>query len=184
MLWCIGAIFTKIGNLVERFKMQYLLHCLAERGEDCHLDGRCSIDAPHVHLGSHVFIGSGATFVSSDAQIYIGSHVMFGPNVSIVTGNHRTDVVGTYMIDVTEKREQDDRDVVIEDDVWVGMGATILKGVTIGRGSVIGAGALVTKSVPPYSVVTTKRETVVRPRFTEKELREHEQKLRERGLQG
>lgn len=74
---------------------------------------------------------------------------MFGPNVSIVTGNHRIDVIGKYMVDVKEKREIDDQSVVIEDDVWIGRGATILKGVTIGRGSVIGAGTIITKNVDP-----------------------------------
>lgn len=177
MLWMIGAVFTKLGALIERFKMQYELHCMAEHGVDCHLEGKSALTASHIHLGDHVFIGPGATLLSAEAQIYIGNCVMFGPNVSIVTGNHRTDVVGAYMIDVKEKCEQDDQDVIIEDDVWIGMGATILKGVTIGRGSVIGAGALVTRSVPPYSIVTTKRETVVRPRFTEEDLRVHKEKM-------
>jgi acetyltransferase-like isoleucine patch superfamily enzyme len=43
--------------------------------------------------------------------------------------------------------------VIIEDDVWIATRATILKGVTIGHGSVIAAGAVVTKSVPPKSIV-------------------------------
>ena len=122
----------------------------------------------------------GATFVSTDAQIYIGNDVMFGPNVSIVTGNHRTDVIGKHMIDVHEKREKDDEDVVIEDDVWIGMGATILKGVTIGKGSVIGANTLVVNSVPPYSIVTTKIQTMVKQRFSEEELILHKKVLEER----
>jgi len=51
----------------------------------------------------------------------------------------------------TQGRES--RKVTIEDDVWVGHGAAILKGVTIGTGAVVGAGAVVTKDVPPYAVV-------------------------------
>jgi maltose O-acetyltransferase len=43
--------------------------------------------------------------------------------------------------------------IKIEDDVWVGFQAIILPGVTIGRGSIVGAGAVVTKDVPPYTVV-------------------------------
>jgi acetyltransferase-like isoleucine patch superfamily enzyme len=43
--------------------------------------------------------------------------------------------------------------VVIEDEVWIGEGAVILKGVTIGKRAVVGANAVVTKDVPPYTVV-------------------------------
>jgi galactoside O-acetyltransferase len=42
--------------------------------------------------------------------------------------------------------------IVIEDDVWLGAGVTVVDGVTIGRGSIIGAGAVVTTDIPPYSI--------------------------------
>ncbi|MGE3273401.1 MAG: DapH/DapD/GlmU-related protein, partial [Chloroflexota bacterium] len=52
--------------------------------------------------------------------------------------------------------------VTIEDRVWIGARAIILKGVTIGQDSVIGAGAIVTKSVPPRSVVVGPAARVIR----------------------
>lgn len=173
-----GMIFTKIGNLIEKFKMQYILHCLAEHGRNCHLEGKCTITSSTIHMGENVFIGGGNTFLSTGAHIYIGNNVMFGPNVSIVTGNHRTDVIGKYMVDVKEKRDTDDQSVVIEDDVWIGMGATILKGVTIGKGSIIGAGTIITKNVEPYSIISNKQELRIRKRFDDDEIDEHERILR------
>ena len=65
------------------------------------------------------------------------------------------------MINAHEKMDGDDQDVIIEDDVWVGMGVIILKGVRVGKGSVIGAGTLLTKDILPYSVVTNERITSV-----------------------
>ena len=124
-----------------------------------------------------MFLSGGATLVSAGAHIYIGNNVMFGPNVSIVTGNHRTDIIGKYMIDVKEKKETDDQDVIIEDDVWIGMGAIVLKGVTIGKGSVIGAGALITKDVSPYSIVTRQNQMNVRKRFCDEDVKKHEKLL-------
>lgn len=174
MAWIIGKVFTVVSSYVERFKMQYILHCFAEHGSNCHLEGKSNITASKIHLGNNVFIGGRCTLLSTEAHIYIGNNVMFGPNVSIVTGNHRIDMIGELMINVHEKREEDDQDVIIEDDVWIGMGVTILKGVRIGRGSVIGANTLVTKNVPPYSVVTSKNEMIIKPRFTDEEISNHE----------
>ena len=99
--------------------------------------------------------------------------------VNIITGNHRVDIKGRYMMDIKdcEKREEDDQDVVIEDDVWVGTGAIILKGVTIGRGSVVAAGSVVTRSIPPYSIVGGVPARVIKKRFTDEEIEEHEKIL-------
>lgn len=91
----------------------------------------------------------------------------------MATGNHRVDVIGRYMIDVKEKREEDDKDIIIGNDVWIGMNAIILKGVHIGDGCVIGAGSIITKDVPPYSIVTNTIKLCIRPRFTEEEVQLH-----------
>jgi acetyltransferase-like isoleucine patch superfamily enzyme len=85
--------------------------------------------------------------IDGTASVRIGEGVRIAPNVYINTADHEI--------------KADDRianqgfvigGVVIEDDVWVGAGAILLKGITIGKGSVIGAGSVVTKDVPPYSI--------------------------------
>lgn len=131
-----------------------------------------------MYIGDNVFMPSGSTFLSSNANIHIGNNVMFGPNVMIATGNHRYDVLGRYMIDVKDKRKEDDEDVIIEDDVWIGMNVIILKGVHIGEGSVIGAGAIVTKDIPPYSIVTNANGIKIRERFTKEEIEQHKNIIR------
>ncbi len=117
--------------------------------------------------------------VATKSDIYIGNHVMFGSNVMIRGGNHRTDVLGKYMIDIglDEKLPENDRDVVIHDDVWIGCNVTILAGVEIGNGSVIGAGSVVTKSVPPYTFHVGVHPTKEWRRFTDDEIAEHEKLL-------
>jgi acetyltransferase-like isoleucine patch superfamily enzyme len=52
--------------------------------------------------------------------------------------------------------------ITIEDDTWVGFGAVILKGVTVGRGSVVGARAVVTRDVPPFTIVAGNPARLVR----------------------
>ena len=105
----------------------------------------------------------------------IGDYVMFGPNVSVITGNHRIDVLGERMYEVkdSDKRDSDDQDVVFAGDNWIGANSTILKGVTIGEGAVVAAGSVVNKSVPPYSIVGGPAK-MIKMRFTEKEIIEHQ----------
>lgn len=91
-------------------------------------------------------------FYSTEAPLTIVKKVIFGSNPTIITGDHRIDFVGTFIMDSHLKLPENDAPVVIEDDVWCGANVTILKGVIIGRGSVVAAGAVVTKSCPPYSI--------------------------------
>lgn len=133
----------------------------------------------NVYVGNYVSIGANCLLLSTRARIIIGDYVMFGPNVSVITGNHRIDVIGKRMYEVkdTDKRDCDDQNVTFMGDNWIGANSTILKGVTIGEGAVIAAGALVNKDVPPYAVVGGVPAKVLKLRFTETELQEHKQKL-------
>ena len=170
----VGKWIDKIVCVCDRLRSWYMLYKFEKIGDNCHLDGAGYFNYENIELGNNVFIGSNNHFLSSDAKIIIGNNVMFGPLVLIATGNHRIDVVGEYMIDVHEKRRNiDDKDVVIEDDVWIGMGAIILKGVHIHKGSVIGAGAVVTKDVPEYSIYVGSGMPKYYERFDSEHLIEH-----------
>jgi hypothetical protein len=103
---------------------------------------------------------------------------MFGPNVIVTGGNHNTSLLGRFMYDVQEKRPEDDQDVIIEDDVWVGSSAVILKGVRVGRGSIVAAGAVVNRDVLPYTVVGGVPARSIAVRFNDLQvLLEHESAL-------
>jgi len=107
----------------------------------------------NIEIGDDVFIGPGANLQAGASGIVIGNKVMLGPNVSIMGGDHNFSEIGQFMFDVKVKRPADDQTVVVEDDVWIGAGAIILKGVCLGRGCVVAAGSVVTKSIPPYTIV-------------------------------
>ena len=129
----------------------------------------------NILLGNNVAIGDDTLFMCARAKIKIGDNVMFGPRVTVITGGHRMDAVGRYMISITdaEKTPEDDRDIVLEGDIWVGANATILRGVTIGQGAVIAAGAVVTKDAPPFAIVGGVPAKVIKMRFDEETIKEH-----------
>lgn len=142
------------------------------------------IGMENMSFGNRINIGSNSVFFSTMANLKIGSYVMSGPHLTIMTGEHRSDLVGEYMINITNdnKLPQNDRDVIIEDDVWIGSNVTILKGVTIGRGSIIHAGVVLTKSVKPYTIYISDKLQV--PRFSSEEIEKHEMLLHEKYGEG
>lgn len=92
------------------------------------------------HINENVFI-QGAV---------IGDHVMIAPNVAILNESHRHDSLSVPMIMQPTTGKENPQ---IGNDVWIGRNAIILPGIKIGEGSIVGAGAVVTKDVPPYSIV-------------------------------
>lgn len=99
-------------------------------------------------IGNNSSIGP-YSYIGCSGYIEIGDNVMMSPRVSIYAENHLFDHPDLSIKEQGVKREF----VKIEDDCWIAANTIILAGVTIGRGSVIAAGSVVTKDIPPYSVV-------------------------------
>lgn len=86
----------------------------------------------------------------------------------LLGGGHRLDCVSTFPFRgklVGDVEAMTKGPIVLEDDVWIGFGATVLSGVTLGKGSVVGAGALVCGDVPSYAIVAGIPAKVIRYRF-------------------
>jgi len=115
----------------------------------------------YIEIGDYSFISS-ACLAAKD-KIIIGKYVYIAGGVTIVdTDFHPLDpalrMFDTIAIstigDKSRRPEFDSAPIFIEDDVWIGFNATILKGVTIGKGSIIEPGAVVSKNVPAGSIVS------------------------------
>jgi acetyltransferase-like isoleucine patch superfamily enzyme len=100
--------------------------------------------------GGVLRIGDGARLnygvsIAAQAAVTIGARARIGPYVMIVDSDFHDPYVRT--------RRPAPRPVVIEDDVWIGAKASVLRGVRIGRGAIVGTGAVVTRDVEPFAVV-------------------------------
>jgi acetyltransferase-like isoleucine patch superfamily enzyme len=150
---------------------------MAECGKNVRIANGCDFTYSHLHIGNNVYLGPYTFIISPVSDVYIGNNVFFGPHVTVVSGDHRTDVIGEYMINVPEEQSDNYKDVIIEDDVWIGANVIILKGVTIGKGSVIGAGSVVNASTRPYSVNVGSLEHKTWKRFSEEDIIEHQRQI-------
>lgn len=98
----------------------------------------------NITIAKDVFINSGCHF-QDQGGITIGDGSLIGHNVVLATVNHD--------LDPKNNRKNHYAPIIIGNHVWIGSNATILPGVTIGEWAVVAAGAVVTKDVPPYTVV-------------------------------
>ncbi|HMA36752.1 MAG TPA: acyltransferase [Chloroflexia bacterium] len=94
-------------------------------------------------IGRDSLINRGCV-LDARGPVHIGAHVSISANVVILTTQHQVN---------HPRFSTETRPVVVEDYAWIGMRAMIMPGVTIGEGAVVAAGAVVTRDVPPYTVV-------------------------------
>lgn len=115
--------------------------------------------------GDGLSVGNGSnigaySYIGCSGYIEIGENVMMGPRVNLMAENHNFD-----RTDIPMKEQGVTRSFIkIEDDVWLGVGSTVTAGVTVGKGSIIAAGAVVTKDVPPFSIVGGVPASILRER--------------------
>lgn len=106
-------------------------------------------------------------------KLSIGNYVCIASGVIILMGgnhNHPTDSISVYPFAETIADTYEPKgDTVIKSDAWIGMNAMIMPGITIGEGAIVASGSVVTKDVPPYTVVGGNPAKVIKSRFTEEE---------------
>lgn len=122
-----------------------------------------------VEVGKATYGGLEVYAFNNENKLYIGNYCSIGPKTTfLLSVDHRLDFVSTYPFKAKFFNGQDavsKGDIVVDDDVWFGYGATILSGVHIGQGAVIAAGAIVTKDVPPYAIVGGSPAKIIKYRF-------------------
>jgi len=109
---------------------------------------------PDITVGRNVFVNQNCTFYDLGG-LDIGDDVMIGPNVSLITLGHPIEP-SRRRAGVTAKP------IVIGRNVWIAAGATVIGGVTVGENSVVAAGSVVTRDVPPNTLVGGNPARVIR----------------------
>lgn len=131
-----------------------------------------TFDLEQVSVGKHTYGAIRVLNYGNGQSLRIGSFCSIAQDTMfILNADHNVDTISTYPFLVqlfgVIREGTSKGDIVVEDDVWIGYHSTILSGVHIGQGAVVAAGAVVTKDVPPYSIVGGVPARVLKYRFSE-----------------
>lgn len=108
-------------------------------------------------IGPHGGVGEGSIL---SGEVHIGPHVTMGPGCRFITGDHPVPPDFGRFRDMTPRHAA----IVVEEDVFIGAGVTVLPGVIIGRGAAVGAASVVSKNVPPGAIVVGNPARIIRTR--------------------
>ncbi|KAF9584491.1 Maltose acetyltransferase [Lunasporangiospora selenospora] len=132
--------------LLERESLLYIM-TRGRMGKNCWIEPPLSIDyGCNITMGNGVYMNFGCVILDC-GNVEIGNNVYFAPNVQVFCAAHPTNPL------LRSKGIEFGMPIKIGNDVWIGGGAIICPGVTIGDGVTVGAGSVVTKNVPPYTIV-------------------------------
>lgn len=116
-----------------------------------------------------------AVILNLNAKFVLGKGSGAAEGLKVATGNH-AQLIGRFYRTITEDEKPTgyDKDVVVKEDVWIGMNVVLLCGVTVGRGAIISAGAVVTKDIPPYCVAGGVPAKPIKFKWTIDQILKHE----------
>ena len=131
-----------------------------------------------VYLDDNVKISSGLHILNAPGEkVIIKKYTVLAANCTIITNNHKsTCTIPQFLLGASHINDIS-KNTIINEDVWLGYGVTLMPGVNIGRGCVIGAGSIVTKSIPPYAIAVGSPARIVKKKFTIEQILVHEQAL-------
>lgn len=139
----------------------------------------CNIDYPegiyiyeNARLRSHCSI-----FNAPGRKVIINKNSVIACGCTFITDGHRSTVGIPQFLLGTSHINDKSGDIEIKEDVWIGANCTIMPGITIGRGAVIGACSLITKDVPPYTVMIGSPARIVAKKFELEDIIKHERIL-------
>lgn len=107
---------------------------------------------PEIIIGNNVCFNTDC-HIGCINKVVIGNNVLLASRIYISDHSHGKINEDVKTISPANRKLFSKGPVIIEDDVWIGEGVCIMPGVTIGKSSIIGANSVVTKSIPPYSIV-------------------------------
>ena len=175
----IFSMTNKLLKSIRNILLKYFVYRRYNIGSNFHSGRGIFLWAKNeLNIGDNFYIGK-YSIIECDAKI--GDNVIFANRVSLIGRyDHNYQQIGVPTRLASQIRDRDynwkgsNQKIIVEDDVWIGLGSIVLSGVTIGKGSIIAAGSVVTKDVEPFTIYGGNPAKKIKNRFDSSEdLKEH-----------
>ena len=129
----------------------------------------------NIYLYDFARIGRRSTIMTmGDSKFVMKRGCLTAEGLTVVASNHKQHI-GHFLSGGNEDNTY--KDIIVEEDVWIGINVTLLAGAHIGRGAIIGACSVVTKEIPPYTIAVGNPAKVIKTKWTIDRILEHEKAL-------
>lgn len=172
-------IFSRIKKAIGIFKHYYVdpnPALFGHFGKGARIGIPADLKKPgNIYLHDFARIGCRSTIMTmGNSRFVMKRGCLTAEGFVVVTSNHRQHI-GQFLSGRNEDNEY--KDIVVEEDVWIGINVTLLAGAHIGRGAIIGACSVVTKEIPPYAVAVGNPAKVIKFKWSIEDILEHERSL-------
>ena len=153
---CVRFIPTPVGELFRYAVLKIFCKKIQSLWIRC---GTCFYFPENISIGKRVAINDNV-FLNAYGGIEIGDNSGIAYGTALISEDHE---IGDPSIPIREQGKVGGK-ITLENNVWIASNCVILRGITIGEGSVVAAGSVVTRSIPPYSIVGGNPARVLRRR--------------------
>ena len=145
-------------------------------GKNASIARPCDLKNPkNIYLYDFARIGCRSTIMTmGNSRFIMKQYSGTAEGLVVVTSNHRQHI-GQFRLGNNDDNEY--KDIIVEEDVWIGINVTLLAGAHIGRGAIIGACSVVTKEIPPYAVAVGNPAKVIKFKWSIDDILKHERML-------
>lgn len=128
----------------------------------------------NVFLNENTKLETGAEIINKNCKFIIKRNSSLARNLTVVTMNHRSTVgIPHFLLGLSHVNDKE-KDIIVEEDVWVGSNVTLVYGAHLSRGCIIGANSMINKDIPPYAVAVGSPAKIIAVKFSLDQIIKHE----------
>ena len=178
------SFFRGTKNLIKHILSFWVEQKYPNIDKTAKIHPSCTVYNPeNLYMSELTNINGGAYIMNTRAKFIMKKYSGAAFGLTVITGGHLSvpgmhhKQINNRIKDEIDINHEEDQDVIVEEDVWIGAKTVLLRGVHLGRGCIIGAGSVVRRSVPPYAMVAGNPAKIIGFRFNPKEMAIHEAAL-------